>query len=170
MDHYPLGAPWASARRWRSARPPRCATALPDSPDLPTVLVTGDGSLGFYPAELHAAALAGLRLVIIVGNDGAWGTEVHEQRMSIGRSLNTELGQLPYERLAEAFACKGISVQRTDELQPALAQAFAENGPVLINVLLDGEAGAQLKSDPLLRMILFSDLAEGRRAIGLSDD
>jgi acetolactate synthase-1/2/3 large subunit len=167
MDHYPMGAMGigtplaigaATALRDRhSDRPP------------PVFLITGDGSLGFYPAELHAAASAGLRLIVIVGNDGAWGTEVHDQRQAIGRELNTRLGQLPYEKLAEAFGCIGLRADSPETLDAALDSAIAADRPVLINALLDVDDGAALKSDPLLRMILFSDLAEGRRRLSPPD-
>ena len=43
---------------------------------------------------------------------------------------------------------------------PTLDRAFAARGPVVINVHTDPEAGAAIKADPLLRMILFSDLAQ----------
>lgn len=167
LDHYPMGSmgigtPLAvgaaaaladAARESGDSRPP------------PVVLVTGDGSLGFLPAELHAAARARLRLVVIVGNDGAWGTEVHEQQRAIGRTINTELGVLPYERVAQGFGCIGLRAESEAELGSALDEAFAADGPVLINAVIDPAAGAQLKADPLLRMILFSDLADGQRAL-----
>jgi len=159
MDHYPLGAMGigtplavgaAVATRELARRAGREAA--------PTVLVTGDGSLGFHVAELHAAAREQLRLVVIVGNDGAWGTEVHEQREAIGRDLNTRLGALPYEQLAAAFGCMGLRAETEAELEAALERAFAQDGPVLVNAILDPAAGAQLRADPRLRMIVFSDL------------
>ena len=165
MDHYPLGAMGvgtplavgaAVASRELARRAGREAA--------PTVLVTGDGSLGFHAAELHAAAREQLRLVVIVGNDGAWGTEVHEQREAIGRDLNTRLGALPYEQLAAAFGCLGLRAETEPELEAALERAFGEPGPVLVNALLDTAAGAQLRADPRLRMIVFSDLGAAQPA------
>ncbi len=70
MDHYPSGmmgmvlplavGAAAAAREQAGEEQPR-----------ETVLVTGDGSFGFYPMELHGAAQAGLRLKVIVSNDQA---------------------------------------------------------------------------------------------------
>jgi len=122
------------------------------------VLVTGDGAFGFYPAELHAAALAGLKLVCIIGNDGAWGTELHGQMAILGHSVNTELGYLPYEKVAEGFGCSAERVTHSEQLDAALARAFAATGPYILNVHIDRMAGALLKSEPLVRMILFDDL------------
>ena len=167
MDHYPMGAMGIGTPLAVGA-----AAALRDEAGgreaPPVLLVTGDGSLGFYPAELHAAALAGLRVVVVVGNDGAWGTEVYEQRRTIGRDINTRLGTLPYEKLAESFGCLGLRLERDEDIGAVLDQAFASKQTVLVNVIIDPEAGAELKDDPLLRMILFSDLEEGQKKLSVA--
>jgi acetolactate synthase-1/2/3 large subunit len=160
LDHYPMGAMGtgtplavgaaAAARELSIAR---------REPLRPVVLTTGDGSFGFYPAELHAAAQAGLKLVCVVGNDGAWGTELHGQLQAIKRTVNTELGYARYDLVGQGFGCHGEHVERPADLRPALERAFAANGPSVVNVVIDRAAGAQLKSDPLVRMILFDDLA-----------
>jgi acetolactate synthase-1/2/3 large subunit len=160
LDHYPLGGMGigtplavgaaAAARELAGAGPARRV-----------VLVTGDGSFGFYPAEIHAAARAGLPLVVVVCNDAAWGTEKHGQRLAIGRTLNTELGALPYEYVGTAFGGTGIRVERLAELGPALDAAFAATAPCVVNVLVDPEAGAALKTEPHARLILFDDLVAG---------
>lgn len=165
LDHYPLGAMGmgtplavgaaAAARELALA----AGTAVP-----PVLLTTGDGSFGFYPAELHAAAQASLRLICVVGNDGAWGTELHGQIGTIRRAVNTELGFLRYELVGIGFGCHGEYVERPDELETALDRAFARNGPTVINALIDREAGAELKREPLARMILFDDLASNLAA------
>jgi acetolactate synthase-1/2/3 large subunit len=169
MDHYPMGAMGIGTPLAVGA-----AAALRDEAGgreaPPVVLVTGDGSLGFYPAELHAAARAGLRVVVVVGNDGAWGTEVYEQRRTIGRDINTRLGALPYEKLAESFGCLGLRLERDEDIGAVLDQAFASRQTVLVNVIIDPEAGAELKSDPLLRMILFSDLEEGQKKLAVTGE
>ena len=83
LDHYPLGAMGVGTPLAVGAA--AAATEAP-GPARTVVLVTGDGAFGFHPAELHAAARAGLRLVCIVGNDGAWGTEMHGQVQAVGRA------------------------------------------------------------------------------------
>lgn len=158
IDHYPSGSMGIGTPLAVGAAVAASDTATERSqPSEPTVLVTGDGSFGFQPAELHAAALAGLNLVVIIGNDGAWGTEVHDQQHTIGTAINTRLGQLPYERVAEGFGCTGLRVDSQNELGPILDRAFATTGPVVVNVMINPAANATLKTDDRLRMILFSD-------------
>ena len=161
LDHYPLGGMGIGTPLAVGAA--AAARELAGDAGRPrrVVLVTGDGSIGFYPAELHAAALAGLPLVVVVCNDGAWGTELHGQRKAIGRSVNTELGSLPYERLGEAFGGRGLRVERAAELGPALDAAFLADVPCVVNVLVDREAGAAIKSDPRAALIMFDDLPNG---------
>ena len=159
MDHYPMGAMGVGTPLAVGA-----AAAAKELSQAPTknlrqvVLVTGDGAFGFYPAELHAAAIAGLKLIVIIGNDGAWGTELHGQLAILGRSVNTELQYLPYEKVAEGFGCQGEAVTDLAQLDQALERALAADGPYLLNVHIDRNAGALLKTEPLVRMILFDDL------------
>ena len=136
------------------------ATEAP-GPARTVVLVTGDGAFGFHPAELHAAARAGLRLVCIVGNDGAWGTEMHGQVQAVGRALNTDLGVLRYDLVGVGFGCHGEFVTRRAELTPALQRAFAHEGPSVVNVAIHPAAGAALKTEPLARLIMFDEPSLG---------
>ncbi|MFO1425401.1 MAG: thiamine pyrophosphate-binding protein [Steroidobacteraceae bacterium] len=160
LDHYPMGAMGSGTPLAVGAAAAARELALARGEPLrPVLLTTGDGAFGFYPAELHAAAQAGLKLVCVVGNDGAWGTELHGQLQAIGRGINTELGFLRYDLVGAGFGCHGEHVEKPAQLAAALERAFAHNGPSVVNVLIDRAAGAQLKSEPLARMIMFDDLA-----------
>ena len=159
LDHYPMGAMGVGTPLAVGAAAAARELAAPGTKCRTVVLTTGDGSFGFYPAELHAAARAGLKLICVVGNDGAWGTELHGQLKALGRSVNTELGFLRYDKVGEGFGCRGEHVEQLAQLRPALEQALAHDGPTVINVLIDREAGATLKTDPRVQMILFDDLA-----------
>jgi acetolactate synthase-1/2/3 large subunit len=162
LDHYPLGAMGVGTPLAVGAA--AAARELAETTGVPerrVVLVTGDGALGFHPAEIHAVALAGLPLVTVVGNDGAWGTELHGQQQAIGRDLNTALGAQRWDRLAEIFGCHGERVERLAALAPALERAFAARAPSIVDVAIDPQSGAALKAEPLARMIVFDDLVTG---------
>jgi acetolactate synthase-1/2/3 large subunit len=160
-DHLPMGAMgmglplavgMAAGEAELSARQGRTAA--------PTVLVTGDGSLGFFLAELDTARRAGLRLLVVVGNDGAWGTELHGQQLAYGRTVNTELGQSDYAAVARAFGCAGETIAQRDALRPAIEAALEASGPTLLDVRVDPMGGRVRKQDPRLAMILFEDIAK----------
>jgi acetolactate synthase-1/2/3 large subunit len=165
LDHYPLGAmgvgtPLAVG----AAAAAREMARASGGSERRVVLVTGDGSLGFHPAEIHAAALAGFPLVTVVGNDGAWGTELHGQRQAIGRDLNTALGVQRWNRLADVFGVHGEHVGDLSSLGPALDRALAAGTPAIVDVEIDPQSGAALKTEPLARMIMFDDLVTGLAA------
>ena len=157
-DHFQLGAMGSGTPLAVGAAAAFAKEARAGAEAVTTLLVTGDGAIGFHPGELHAAAMAGLDLKVVVGNDGAWGTEAHGQAAAIGRTINTELGQLPYARLGEAFGLPGYTACTADALSAGIEALFASRGPALLDVRIDPHAGSELKSNPLATSILFSDL------------
>lgn len=126
----------------------------------PTVYVTGDGSLGFFTAELDTARRAGLHMIMLVSNDSKWGTEYHGQNKEFGKVINTELGECDYSMIAKGFGCKGTTVKEREQLVPAIQEALAHQGPSLIDVLVDPMGGAIRKQDDLLGMIIFKEVAK----------
>ena len=164
LDHYPLGSmgiglPLAVGAAAGAAELARER----GEPERPVVLVTGDGSFGFYAAELDAARMGGLKLPIVIANDAAWGTEYHGQQKALGRTVNTALEPREYALIAHAFDCQGERVARPVELDAAIARVLAADRPAVLDVLVDREAGAALKTDRRAMMIMFDDLASNLR-------
>lgn len=126
----------------------------------PVAFVTGDGSLGFFLAELDTLARSGLPLIVLVANDGKWGTEYHGQKQHYGRAINTELGHADYAAIARAFGCDAVTASTRGELVAAINDASARKGPSLIDVRVDPMSGKVRKEDPLLGMIIFEDIAK----------
>jgi acetolactate synthase I/II/III large subunit len=159
MDHYPLGSMGIGTPLAIGA-----AAAARDLADengtkpRPVVLVTGDGAFGFSAAEFNAAALAGLKIVCIISNDGAWGTEKHGQLNALGKSINCELGQWDYHLIGQMFGGRGEKVEMPSAVKPALERAFAADTFSVINVLTDPMAGLVRKQDPRVQTVAFEDL------------
>ena len=42
-----------------------------------------------------------------------------------------------FAKIAEAFGVKGMRISHPDELRPALDEAFAHDGPVVMDVMVD---------------------------------
>ncbi|MBT5242160.1 MAG: thiamine pyrophosphate-binding protein [Rhodospirillaceae bacterium] len=159
MDHYPLGSMGIGT--------PLAIGAAAAARDLarengtkarPVVLVTGDGAFGFYAAEFNAAALAGLKIICVISNDGAWGTEKHGQLNAVGKSINCELGQWDYHLIGQMFGGHGEKVESPNDVKPALKRAFAADTFSVINVLTDPMAGLVRKQDPRVQTVAFEDL------------
>src|SRR5690242_14906350 len=88
-------------------------------PDRPVVMITGDGALGFYIAEMDTAVRHNLPVVIIVGNDGGWGLERELQNAqgTLDRSGNTvacELRRIRYDVIMQGFGGGGEMVDTID--------------------------------------------------------
>ncbi|PKB14596.1 acetolactate synthase-1/2/3 large subunit [Novosphingobium kunmingense] len=125
----------------------------------PITFVTGDGSLGFFIAELATLARSALPLTVLVSNDGRWGTEFHGQTIAYGRTSNTDLGAIDYAAVARGFGCPAQAVTTRNALDAAIREAQSSGGPVVIDVHVDPDGGRIRKLDPLLGMILFEDIA-----------
>ncbi len=109
-------------------------------PDSPSVVITGDGSLGFYIAELDTAVRHGLPIVVIVGNDAGWGIERELQRGFYPESdtVACELRQTRYDLVMKGFGGDGAHVTSPGQLSDAFDRAFRSDKPFLVNIEIDG--------------------------------
>ena len=109
-------------------------------PDDPVVMITGDGSLGFYIAELDTAVRYKLPFVIIVGNDGGWGLEreLQAEMNGSGKTVACELRRTRYDTVMKGFGGGGETIDRIDEIGPAMQRALASKAPYLLNVNIRG--------------------------------
>lgn len=120
-------------------------SALPNSialqianPGQPVVLITGDGSLGFYIAEMDTAVRHGLPIVMIVGNDGGWGLERELQDASYGSTVACELRRTQYDQVMKGFGGGGETIDTLDQVGPAVKRAFRSGVPYCLNVNVRG--------------------------------
>ncbi len=120
-------------------------SALPNSialqranPGKPVVMITGDGSLGFYVAELDTLVRYQLPVVIIVGNDAGWGLERELQGAMCGSTVACELRATRYDLVMKGFGGEGENITSIDEVGPAVKRAFASGKPYLLNINIRG--------------------------------
>lgn len=100
------------------------------------VMITGDGSLGFYIAELDTAVRHKLPLIVIVGNDAGWGLE--RELQGVNNTVACELLPTRYDKVMEGFGGAGETVETEAEIGPAMERAFRSTVPYLINVRIRG--------------------------------
>ncbi|WP_158258042.1 thiamine pyrophosphate-binding protein [Sphingopyxis lindanitolerans] len=161
IDHYPFGSMGVGTPLALGASAAaREVAELTDAPPRPVILVTGDGSFGFYCAELNSAKLADLQLAVVVSNDGAWGTEKHGHIKLFNDSYNCELGQADYHLIAHAFDCGGERVDESGDIAGAIDRMLAAKLPYVLNVLTDPMAGAARKTDPRVVTVAFEDIVQ----------
>ena len=104
--------------------------------DTKVVVLAGDGSFGFSGMELDTAVRHNLQVVVIVGNDGVWGIDYHQQVQLYGRSVATELLHTHYDVVAEGLGAHGEYIEEASQLEGALKRALASDKPALVNVLI----------------------------------
>ena len=105
-------------------------------PDRPVILLSGDGSFTFTVAELESASRQELKFVAVVADDEQWGISVTGHLRNHGRPLYSMLGPTRLEKVAEGFGCRGIRVERKEELIPALRDALSAERPTVIQVVI----------------------------------
>ncbi len=108
------------------------------NPTEPVALITGDGSLGFYIAELDTLVRYGLPVVIVVGNDAGWGLERELQAALCGTTVACELRSTRYDLIMKGFGGEGENIETLEQVGPALRRAFAARRPYLLNVNIRG--------------------------------
>lgn len=108
-------------------------------PDKTVVNIAGDGCFRMNMNEIATAVRCGNPLVQIVLNNHVlgmvrqWQSLFYEKRYS-----NTILNDaVDFVKLAEAMGAKAIRVTKMEEVEPALKEALASDGPVVLDCWID---------------------------------
>jgi len=93
------------------------------------------GMIGWgVPYGLGARVALPNSKVVVVGVDGVWGIDYHQQVQLYGKAVSTELPPARYDKLAEALGAHGEYVDQPNQLQSALQRALATKGPSVVNI------------------------------------
>lgn len=110
-------------------------------PERAVVCFAGDGCFLMTGQELATAVHHRLKLVVVVVNNGMYGTiRMHQEREHPERVIGTALTNPDFAALARAYGAHGARVGTTAAFAPAFETAMAQDGPALIEVMLDPEA------------------------------
>ncbi|CAO3419804.1 thiamine pyrophosphate-binding protein [Azospirillum doebereinerae] len=110
-------------------------------PERVVVEFVGDGCFQMSSEELATAAQYGANVIIILFNNGLYGTiRIHEENRLDGRANGTELVNPDFLMLAKAYGAHGERVARTEEFAPAFERCLAAGKPALIEMVIDPEA------------------------------
>ncbi len=114
------------------------------APERPVCVIQGDGSFGLNGMDYETAVRFKLPMVVVVGNDAAWGQIMMPQRAMHGEAYTvaTKLAPTRYDRVVEALGGKGEHVEDPKDLVPALERAFASGTVYCVDVAIDPEAAA----------------------------
>jgi len=125
-----LGAGLGSAVAARLARP-----------SAQVALLLGDGAAGFSLMDVDTLVRHDLPVVMVMGNNSAWGLEKGPMQMIYGYDVAADLAQQTrYDEVVKALGGAGERVTDPQEIGPALDRAFAAGTPYLVNVITDVNA------------------------------
>ena len=119
---------------------PAAVAAARRNPDRMVVAVAGDGDFMMNGQELATAAQYGVDLLVIVVDNGTYGTiRMHQEREFPARISATELTNPDFAKLAEAYGAWSTKVDTTASFKDALTAAKGRSGLRLIHCLIDIE-------------------------------
>jgi acetolactate synthase I/II/III large subunit len=105
-------------------------------PQQQVICISGDASFQMNLQELATLAQYGIKVKVVVVNNfwqgmvRQWQEAFFEERYS---NSNMSAGMPNFELLAQAFGVKGMVVRERSQLQDAIAEMLAYDGPVLLD-------------------------------------
>ena len=107
-------------------------------PDRVVVGVCGDGGFMMTGMEIATAMSRGAKPIIIVCNNGIYGTiKMHQEREYKGRPSATTLTNPDFAKLAQSYGAFGAVVEHADEFAGVWEQAVAADTLALIEIRMD---------------------------------
>jgi acetolactate synthase-1/2/3 large subunit len=120
---------------------PAALTAKLLHPDRIVVCLAGDGDFMMSAAELATAIQYDLPIVVIIVNNGMYGTiRMHQERNYPGRAIGTDLVNPDFVQLARSFGTHAELVERTGDFPEAFERALHSNKPAVLELRVDPEA------------------------------
>ncbi len=138
-------------RQYRTQLAPTCGSmgyGLPAAvaaaelyPERQVVCFAGDGCFMMSCQEFSTAVQYGLKLVVILINNGMYGTiRMHQERQYPSRVVGTDLINPDFAAMARAMGGFGETVTETEQFAEIFTRAQSYSGPALIEVKIDPEA------------------------------
>ena len=102
--------------------------------------IAGDGDFLMNGQELATARQYGGRSIIVLLNNGIYGTiRMHQEREFPTHESGSHLSNPDFVALAQAYGYAGARVTRTDEFEPAMRAALTSKTGTVIEIMLDPE-------------------------------
>ncbi|WP_219419815.1 thiamine pyrophosphate-dependent enzyme [Pseudonocardia nigra] len=118
---------------------PAAVAAALAAPERPAVAVVGDGGVLMTGQEIETAVRVGAPVVVLVLQNGMYGTIAMHQARDIGRTAGVDIGDVDLVRWAEGLGAAAYGVTDAGELDDALQRALAGRRPTVVAVRTDPE-------------------------------
>jgi sulfoacetaldehyde acetyltransferase len=131
------------------------------SPERPAIAYVGDGAWGISLNELLTCAREHVGVTVVVFNNGQWGAEKKNHVDFYSRRfLGVNLDNPSWARVAQAFGCEGVTVDRLADVGPALRSAVnaqAEGRCTVLEMMVTQELGDPFRRDALAKPVRYLD-------------
>jgi sulfoacetaldehyde acetyltransferase len=128
-------------------------------PDRPAVAYVGDGAWGISLNELLTCAREKIGVTVVVFNNGQWGAEKKNHVDFYARRFQAvNLASPSWAKVAQAFGCEGVTVDRLPDVGPALQASVAAqaNGKcTVIEMMVTQELGDPFRRDALSKPVRY---------------
>jgi|HubBroStandDraft_1064217.scaffolds.fasta_scaffold03090_2 acetolactate synthase-1/2/3 large subunit len=107
-------------------------------PDREVVAFAGDGDFLMYPQEIGTAVQHHANIVIIVVNNGVYGTiRMHQERRYPGRKIATDILNPEFVALGQSYGAYAERVETTEGFPEAYRRATVSGRPALLELRVD---------------------------------
>ena len=119
---------------------PAAVAAKLAAPGRTVLAVAGDGGALMTGQELETAVRHGAAILVVVFQNGLYGTIAMHQALAFGRTAAVEIAPLDLATWATGLGARGFTINDRDELPSVLADALRAERPALIDVRTDPDA------------------------------
>ena len=119
---------------------PQAIGATIGAPDRQVVAMCGDGGFSMLMGELLSLGGLGLPVKVMLFNNSTLGMVRIEMAVAGYIPFGTDVRNPDFGALARAAGIHGERVARAEDVRPAIARAFAHDGPALIDFVTDPRA------------------------------
>ena len=120
---------------------PAAIAAKIAEPERTVVAFAGDGCFLMAGQELATAVQYGAAVIVVVVNNGMYGTiRMHQEKSYPGRVCGTDLVNPHFAAYARSFGAAGEIVEETAQFGPAFERCVASGKPAVIEVRIDPQA------------------------------
>jgi len=106
-------------------------------PQRQVISLSGDGGFTMLMGDFLSLVQLGLPVKVVVFNNGALGFIELEQKSSGFVNIGTDLKNPNFAAMAEAVGVRGIRLEHPGDVEAGIAAAFAHDGPVLIDAVVN---------------------------------
>src|SRR5580658_2160971 len=106
-------------------------------PDRQVMSLSGDGGFTMLMGDFLSLVQLGLPVKVVVFNNGALGFIELEQKSAGFPNIGTDLKNPNFAAMAEAVGVRAIRLERPSDVEAGIAAAFAHDGPVLVDAVVN---------------------------------